>query len=377
MPSRVVICRSNPVAPDPRVEKIARALARNGWEVTVLAWGYHDADPLTEEREGYRIQRIRLARPVRRGLGNLPGLARWQIAQGVWLLRHIAAFDILHACDFDTLLPALCARRLAGKRVVYDIFDFYADMLTRTPRWMVRGLRRMELAAIGQADAVILADDARRAQIAGARPRRLEVVYNSPEESGAAGMDMQRPVFAQGGLRIAYTGNLQRERGLFELLDVLQRHPDWHLDLAGFGPDTGEIAARASGMTNVTWHDLVPYARALELNARADVLVATYDPAVLNHRFSSPNKVFEAMLLARPIVVAQNTNADRLVEDAGCGLAIPYGSENHLEQALIRLAGDAALRASLGRSGRKAYERTYHWAHMERRLVDLYRALES
>jgi glycosyltransferase involved in cell wall biosynthesis len=374
MPSRVLICRSNPVAPDPRVEKIARALSKNGWSVEVLGWGYERNLPAEEKREGYLIRRIRLDRRNRRGLSNLPGLVGWQIALTFWLLRHRKTFDIIHACDFDTLLPALLMRWLAGKRVVYDIFDFYADMLTRTPRWMVKQIRQMELGAIGRADAVILADDARRVQIKGSNPRRLGVVYNSPEESERAVFYALEnlPISQPGGLRIAYTGNLQRERGLFELLNVLERHPDWRLDLAGFGPDLDEITAKAKNNTNITWHGLVPYARALELNAAADVLLATYDPTVPNHRFSSPNKVFEAMLLARPILVARGTNADRLVEEAQCGLVISYGSEAQLEQALNRIANDVELRARLGRNGRRAYDETYNWKQMEQRLVFLY-----
>ena len=34
----VVLIRSNPVRPYPRLEKMANFLARNGYKVTVLAW---------------------------------------------------------------------------------------------------------------------------------------------------------------------------------------------------------------------------------------------------------------------------------------------------------------------------------------------------
>ena len=35
---RVVLIRSNPVAPDPPVEKMADALIQNGYSVIILAW---------------------------------------------------------------------------------------------------------------------------------------------------------------------------------------------------------------------------------------------------------------------------------------------------------------------------------------------------
>lgn len=67
------------------------------------------------------------------------------------------------------------------KKVVYDVFDFYADMLRNTPaliRWLIG---KVDLWAMGIVDAVILTDDARREQIRGASPKRIEVVNNSPE----------------------------------------------------------------------------------------------------------------------------------------------------------------------------------------------------
>jgi glycosyltransferase involved in cell wall biosynthesis len=122
---------------------------------------------------------------------------------------------------------------------------------------------------------------------------------------------------------------------------------------------------------------MVPYEQVLRLNASADVLLATYDPSIPNNRYSSPNKVFEAMLLAKPIVVAENTNADRLVLSAGCGLAVPFGDAQALDQAFTRLAQNPALRAEMGQNGRRAYEDEYSWEKMRSRLTALYSQLRT
>ena len=99
-------------------------------------------------------------------------LVRWQAGLTRWLMDHRREYDIIHACDFDTILPALWCRQW-GKVVIYDIFDFYADHLRATPEWVKFLIRRLDLALIHQADAVILADDSRKEQIVGAAPRRL------------------------------------------------------------------------------------------------------------------------------------------------------------------------------------------------------------
>ncbi len=373
----VVFCRSNPVAPDPRVEKLAHALQQGGYDVSIIAWDRTARFPVEDTFQGIPIHRQRIPAAFGSGLANLPALLRWQVGLMRWLARNHTAFDILHACDFDTILPALVCKLLWKKAVVYDIFDFYAEHLRRTPEGFKRLIRFVDIQAINAADGVILVDDARVKQIAGSRPKACISIYNSPEdELSSLPAD---PVPSDGyHLRIAYIGLLQVERGIFEMLDVLRRHPDWHLDLAGFGGDEERIVQAVNSMPNVAWHGRVPYRRALELSFQADVLFATYDPAIPNHRYSSPNKVFEGMMLGKPVIVARDTNMDAMIQDAGCGIIVQYGEERELEQALERLAGDAALRQRLGQNARRAYEMTYSWQRMRDRLTEFYaRILEE
>jgi glycosyltransferase involved in cell wall biosynthesis len=376
MSSRVLICRSNPVAPDPRVEKIARSLARVGYQVSVLGWDRSGELPARSQQDGITLLRLPIVAEFGSGLANLPNLLRWQWGLMRWLVRHRKAYDIIHACDFDTILPALASQTLFSKKVIYDIFDFYADHLRATPELFKKAIRFVDLRAIGRADALILADESRREQIHGARPRYSTIIYNSPEEvtiQQAGGRHSESGC----SLRLAYVGLLQVERGLFEMMALLERHPEWCLDLAGFGGDEARIRAQAERMPNVHWHGRVPYQEALELSRAADVLFATYDPAIPNHRFSSPNKIFEAMMLGKPVLVAQDTNMDRIVQQVECGLVVQYGDEAALESALTQLAQDDTLRKRLGRNARQAYETHYSWQKMQSRLEQLYRRVSG
>ena len=368
---RIAFCRSNPIAPDPRVEKEARALRQAGHEVVVVGWDRTGELPIDEKLDQVSITRLPIKARFGRGLMNLPQLLRWQWRLLKWLVHNRGAYDVIHACDFDTILPALWLKRWAGKQVVYDIFDFYADHLRATPDSIKELIRRVDFAAINHADAIILVDDSRKGQIAGTRPKRLEVIYNSPEDVLGSFIENPNPR-VDGDLHLAYVGLLQVERGLFELLEVLKAHPRWTLDLAGFGGDQARILEQAAGMPNVTWHGRISYAAALELSCHADALIATYDPAIPNHRFSSPNKIFEAMMLAKPVIVACNTNMDRIITEENCGLVIPYGDRDALERALIRLSAEPDLRQNLGKNARQAYETVYSWDHMRSRLLGLY-----
>jgi glycosyltransferase involved in cell wall biosynthesis len=351
-------------------------LAGAGYQVIALGWDRSGMLPTSEVVDGLTITRLPIKAPFGKGIMNFPQLLRWQIHLLVWLLRHRKEYDILHACDFDTILPAFCLKNLARKKVIYDIFDFYADHLRATPSIIKNMIRAVDIWVIGKVDAVILVDDARREQIKDAKPRRMEVVYNSPQDMLDSAPVEAKPL-QEVPLSLAYVGLLQVERGLLELLQVMGRHPSWRLDLAGFGGDQDLLLAAASKLPNVRWLGRVSYDKALEISRSADMLFATYDPHIPNHRYSSPNKVFEAMMLGKPIVVARNTNMDRIIEQADCGLVVEYGDVKGLEAALLRLCEDKGLRLRLAENARKAYSDSYSWFQMEKRLLRLYREVSA
>jgi glycosyltransferase involved in cell wall biosynthesis len=382
MKSRLVICRSNPIAPDPRVEKEAIALSQAGYVVTLIGWDRTGKLPQKDKIQGISCIRLPIKAEYAAGMFNLPQLLRWQWGLLVWLAGHRNEYDLIHACDFDTIIPALVCRTIWHKKVVYDIFDFYADHLRATPEWIKKTIRAIDLRCVSTADAIILADDSRWEQMRGSQPRRSAVIYNSPEDHPDLQQDgksadqtfTQRPVNSL--LHIVYIGLLQVERGLNELIGVLREHPRWSLALAGFGGDEACILKLSQDMSNVNWHGRISYLESLQLSSAADTLIATYDPTIPNHRYSSPNKVFEAMMLGKPIIVAQDTNMDRIINQAECGLVVKYGDESALEAALVRLQTEPELSIQLGANARRAYESTYSWQIMQERLLNLYADLD-
>ena len=368
---RVLILRSNPIAPDPRVEKIAAALQSGDYQVRVLGWDRFGQSPTTEYRNGFIIQRLSIVAGFGKGIRNIGPLLRWQWSLLNWLIQHRADFDIVHACDFDTILPAIFCKYRYGKKVVYDIFDFYADHLRATPTLIKKIIRWVDFRVIGQADGVILVDEARRDQIAGSKPKRLEIIYNSPADANSFGRT-EDCLRGDSRFRIAYVGLLQVERGLLAVIDVIARNQNWTLEIAGFGGDESLIRELSSPLCNVVWHGRVDYERAIEISRQADVLFATYDPTIPNHRYSSPNKVFEAMMLGKPIIVSRDTNMDQIILSSDCGLVVNYGSVDELEAAFQKLLRDDGFRVRLGNNARKAYETRYSWKNMTERLLHLY-----
>jgi glycosyltransferase involved in cell wall biosynthesis len=373
---RVLILRSNPVSPDPRVEKEARCLASAGYSVSVLCWDRDGTFSPTEELAGgYVVQRIEIVAAYGTGLSNLPGLIRWQFALFRHLIKRRKNYDILHACDFDTVLPAVLMKLFFRKMVVYDIFDFYADHLRRTPGWIKNIIRQFDIRVINYVNGVILVDKARRVQIEEASPAHLAYVYNSPEDlcpTCCFPDEKSDTTFS-----ITYVGLLQWERGLSNLIRVVKENPNFHLYIAGFGGDQKAIEESADKQSNIEYFGRVPYNQALLLSQKADLIWALYDPTIPNHQYASPNKLFEAMMLGKPVIVARDTNIDSVVREMNCGYIVEYSNFADLQNILKACAANPNDRAQKGRNARIAYEQRYSWKKMEEELLNLYQIISD
>ena len=365
MAKRVAMLRSKSVGGvEPRLDKEARALADAGYEVHAILWDRDLAYPAEEHREGYAIHRIRYRAPY-----NRPTLA-WKVPRW-WrkafaLLRKLRP-DLVHAADYDTAPPALRAREAWGCRFVFDIWDFYADMITSAiPAGVRQAIARREADAIRAADAVILPDLARRARLVGP-PRRLVEVMNVPEEQSVVPEPHERFV-------LFYGGNIAKDRGLLALVQACEATGSV-LTVAGQGPDEAELLPLIESSPNATFLGMVPHDEVLRLTASADAIPVLYDPAVTNNRMASPNKLFEAMMFGKPVIVSEGTTMANLVHSAGIGLIVPYGDAGALQEALEKLMLSPRDAAEFGIRGRELYRERYRWDIMRQRLVATYREL--
>lgn len=365
MAIRVAMLRSKSVGGiEPRVEKEARALAKAGYEVHVVLWDRELAYPAEETRSGVAIHRVRYRAPY-----NRPALA-WKLP-GWWrrafrILRDLRP-EVVHAADYDTVPPGLRARDGWGAKLVFDVWDFYADMVTASvPGFVRRALARREAAAIREADLVVLPDLARELHLL-EKPRRLIEVMNVPEEVRLAPQPHERFV-------LFYGGNLAKDRGLLDLVRACES-TGAVLVVAGQGPDEAELLPLIESSPQAMFLGVVPHDEVLRQTANADAIPALYDPAIPNNRLAAPNKVYEALMLGKPVIASEGTGIADLVRSEDVGLVVPYGDAARLQGAVEALMLSPQRCAEMGTRGRGVYEARFRWATMEARLLDAYREL--
>lgn len=366
MASRVVFLRSkSPAGMEPRLQKEAATLARAGYEVHAVLWDRTRSYPADETRDGIHVHRYRLPAPEgERSLARR--LPRWLIhaAMATASLRP----TVVHAVDFDTAWAARIAARVAGARLVYDIFDFYSEMITaEIPPVLRQFLARAERRMVAAADLVILPDLRREAQFGGVVPRKVVEIMNVPEDRRPAVEPAQH-------FTVFYGGMIAKDRGLMDLIAVCEA-TGARLIVAGHGPDEAELVPHLETSPACLYLGTIPYEEVLRQTAASHAIAALYDPRVPNNLYAAPNKVFEAMMLARPVLVSDGIAVADLVRRVRCGLVVPYGDREALRAALERLMLSPAECESLGARGRVAFESRYNWRAMEDRLLRAYAEL--
>jgi glycosyltransferase involved in cell wall biosynthesis len=87
-----------------------------------------------------------------------------------------------------------------------------------------------------------------------------------------------------------------------------------------------------------------------------------------------PSKIFEAMAMARPVVLAVEGTAQRIVEAGRCGIAVRPENAFDLANAIRSLAADPALRETLGSSGREYVRARYTRPVLADRYIQILRS---
>ena len=178
----------------------------------------------------------------------------------------------------------------------------------------------------------------------------------------------------QGHAIVAYAGAHGLANALDSMLDAaaLSRQEPITWMLVGSGTEKAALRQRvqSEGLRNVVMLDPVPKSAIPALLSAMDVLYLGLQSEPLFRFGISPNKLFDYMMAARPIVCAIAAGNDP-VGDAGCGETIAPQDPPALAAAVQRLSAmPRDQRDILGRAGKTFVERHHLYAGLTQRFLD-------
>lgn len=351
--------------PDMRLKKELDSLKKKGYKITLIIWQRSWPFNLDDDVE---VKSLNIDVPV----GNVKTLFYfpiWWAFMLYWLVR--TRWDAVHSVNFDTFIFSFLIAKMKRKPVVYDIFDYYGDVMESFLRPPVTFLDDL---VMRYSDVIIIADNSRINQIAKGLKNHIVTINNTPDEvffEKVPGNKIQDQ-----GFTIFLGGKITKQRGTDVIISAVRNIEDAKLIIKGFCSEEHykkELLDMTEGMDNVEMNlEGVPYDEIVQGTMDCDLTLALYDPEFPNNRYASPNKLFEAMASGVPIVVNENTSMADIVRVENCGIVISYNDVEATRNAILTMKNSPGLRSVMGANGRKAFNEKYNWSLMEKRLVNIY-----
>jgi len=290
----IALLRSTDGNPDSRLEKYVDYLEEVNIPYLTICW----------DRLGNKIEttnKFYFKRPSEYGkrYGNVLGLIGFNryIFKVLWENRK--RYNVIHACDFDTVIPAVLMHILTRKKVIYDIFDWYVD--SRNVKGLFKHIIHfLEFFNIKLSEVVMICEEERRRQII-YKPKQLWILPNIPNFK-----DEMTGYKKNERLTIGYVGILGSGRGLENLIRYAKETGKINLKIGGFG-ELETLLQDYKSYPNIEYYGSVPYVKALQILNSTDVIYAMYEKVNKNHILAAPNKYYEGLYLKKPIITTVGT----------------------------------------------------------------------
>lgn len=374
---------------------LARELGKRGHDVTIIASSFHYVDRSPIRLAGEEDYRLETVEDVPFMWLKAPGyqegrLARvwswlvfgWRLWRGVGQ-HELARPDVIIGSS-PYPLAALAAERLARRYktpFIFEVRDLWPKTLidlgnySRShPFIVLLGLIERYLYRRSEQIINLLPSADRYMTKRGADPEQIVWIPN--------GVDLPmvpepEPPTDDGPFTVVYAG----AHGLANGLDVLVmaagllEQDGWgperlRIRLVGSGPEKERLRSRAQSedIDVLDFDPPVPKREVYDILAQADAFFMHLRDSPVFRWGVSPNKLFDYMVSARPVIFAVGTPANP-VSESGCGVTVPPEDPHALAEAIKKIAGmSSEARWEMGLEGRRYVERHHSLSGLAERL---------
>jgi glycosyltransferase involved in cell wall biosynthesis len=356
----------------------AKSLEKAGHDVTVI--GQMDLK-MNKVADGIRV--VGVEKGV--GINSYPLLWRRLLKEA----SNVNA-TIYHCHEPDSLLIAIYLKIFKRKKIVYDVPEYYIDVipLSTPQRKIFLGfmLYLFEPLVCRYVNAIITADEVITKRYEKFNQNVL-TLYNFPP------FDIFKPS-GNGDIKkknnnyfvIVYVGGLSEERGVFGLIKAVHKVSEIYpliklLLLGNFSKKDFENKCsryiRSNKLDrNVDFGGFVPHDEIQKHIYVSDVGAVLLMPIPKFYK-NIPMKQFEYMICGKPVIGSNLPTISRYIGSANCGILVDPTNIDEIADAIIYLIEHPEEAKRMGENGRRAVKEKYNWGKMEERLLNFYKVIEG
>lgn len=351
---------------DMRISKECNSLLQAGHDVTFLGWdrapGEVRPDPMPDVSKRLYKRAVRYG--PREVAAAYPGYI-WHVGRELRSLRP----DVVHCVNEDLVLVVFPLKRILGFSVVADIFDSIALRWSNARAPLPAIARVLARLAHSGSDAIIVTDEARRDRLG----RPADVVANFPVDPGK-GLALQLPD-GNAPTRLYVSGHLTAARGLGVITELLEKSDAVQVVCAGWPCD--DVARDFIAHPKVRFLGTIAPAESLRQAASCHAIVALYDPCNENNILASPNKVYDALCVGRPLIINREARVAQWVAEMNMGYTVAYGDVSQTLHTVQQISQERSELEATAVRLRALFEQGYSWSTSERSLLDVYDRIAS
>lgn len=267
-------------------------------------------------------------------------------------------------------ITALLIARLKRVPFLFEVRDLWpafaiAVGVLRNP-WLIRASLWLERFLYHHADRVMVNSPGFIQHVLEKGARQVDLIPNGAEpemfQDHSNGKAFRRQNHFEEKFLILYAGahGISNDLGIvLQAADELRSQENIQFLLVGDGKEKRKLQTQAANLhlSNVHFLPPVPKEQMGEILAAADAGLAILKPLDL-YKTTYPNKVFDYMAAARPVILAIDGVIREVVEQAGAGIAVPPGDPKAIAQAACQLASQPTHAREMGNAGQN-YIRQY------------------
>lgn len=357
----------------PRSTKECNALVRAGHRVTFVGWDFKPEEKRQHEMDpevGVALLRV----------GSEYG--RFEIVKWVRWYAHILKtlgfrrYDVVHCVDEYPTVMVLPFKRLLFRRIVMDVFDSIIKRPAKC-QWRRSFYRLVRWFANSGSDLIIETSEELQATL-GRFARKAIVVMNSPDDPWETIRHIEPPT--SGPLKVAVGGGIGRKRmALDTLLRVLDELGPARVQVLSSGLLTDDFARKDYAKHPCVTHRWLDsnaeyFAQLAECHlvygVRGDAEDSEY------RRLVFPQKVFDAMAVGRPIVVARENWIGEWLVSKQLGYSCSFRDANAMKNVFVQCASQRAQSQAFANRARSLFRQRYEWPVMADVMLKAYERLQ-
>lgn len=382
---------------DLRVENEVNSLTNAGHNVSVLCYNHGNNNKKSfGKTKLVRFLFSKKNKDIFRGLNN----TFFNFYPLIWALQ-ISTFirnekiDVLHVHDLWMMEAALIANKRFKLPIVLDLHEnfisaldhykyvntFPGNILISKKRW-----KRKEHVWMKKADQIIVVIEEAKRRVE-KFDLKLKEIYTVPNYVDIQDFSNDDKALTNNliskykdKITLTYTGGFDLHRGLEIVIgavpEILKTIPNFHLLLVGGGSnfeDLKELVSKLGIEDHVEFPGFLPH-KELPSYIKASNYCIVPHLKTFHTDNTIPHKLFQYMLMKKPVLVSNCDPLKRIVEESKAGLVYQNDSSQDLSSKFLKLFHS---NENFGEKGIYAVNNKYNWNESAKELCRLYENINN